>query len=509
MSSAEALAKRVLLAKDRYALLSLGSTVPISLGNDGFLNLEDEDIRKAYMKLAVRIHPDKLKGFPDATRAFQALVRAYELCCKPDLRADDDSEDSLDDGVDSDAEGGDCSASDDDHDENNSESESDGEDEASEDSATKAPSRGRSTLIAMQRKPAGRSTPIAMQRRPAKAVAKPAAKLSKISKPNESPQSRRRSAKRAPSRGGNPAKGAARKLRTCVKCPRCYAEWGDHLKSEYNEAAYTEFMQGKRQVHCLTCLFEFGCLTASHHCPACKRSFEYRPQRFRRTATCPNDKQIGVRKKCGISFGFAVYARSKTKKTESEAALKQAEEQRQRGELAANARRARAAERTELFDDYNEELGAFIVSEDCPRCGKQFSSDHAAHLRACKGKKGNASKGKAAVKATPSKKRKKCGDAWMIDSSDEDDRPYKPATKHPIPPKKGRSKTEALSKAETTSKAKSARKKVAPKPRKLKPETVNRTKQRSESSDERSDVDFNSEDSFSDADSSNFESDSD
>eukprot|EP00966_Prymnesium_polylepis_P111944 2589254-Prymnesium_polylepis.2 len=38
------------------------------------------------------------------------------------------------------------------------------------------------------------------------------------------------------------------------------------------------------------------------------------------------------------------------------------------------------------------ELGQFIVTEDCPRCGKQFSTGHVAHLRACKGKSGGKSK---------------------------------------------------------------------------------------------------------------------
>ena len=42
---------------------------------------------------AARVHPDKLLGCADAKEAFQALVRAYELCCKPEQRADD-SEDS-------------------------------------------------------------------------------------------------------------------------------------------------------------------------------------------------------------------------------------------------------------------------------------------------------------------------------------------------------------------------------------------------------------------------------
>ena len=91
----EELAREVLKAKDRYALLSLGSDTPIKPDTEGFLNLEDEDVRRVYLKMAARIHPDKIPGFADGTKAFQALVRAYELCCKPDLRADD-SDDSRD-----------------------------------------------------------------------------------------------------------------------------------------------------------------------------------------------------------------------------------------------------------------------------------------------------------------------------------------------------------------------------------------------------------------------------
>ena len=83
----------ILQAKDRYALLSLGSVTPIKVGPDGYLNLEDEELRKVYTRLAARVHPDKLLGCADAKEAFQALVRAYELCCKPEQRADD-SEDS-------------------------------------------------------------------------------------------------------------------------------------------------------------------------------------------------------------------------------------------------------------------------------------------------------------------------------------------------------------------------------------------------------------------------------
>ena len=98
MLSGEDLARAVLSAKDRYALLSLGvpdGSASIRMTSEGYLNLEDEVVRRCYTRIAARIHPDKLTGSSDATKAFQALVRAYELCCKPDLRADD-SDDSRD-----------------------------------------------------------------------------------------------------------------------------------------------------------------------------------------------------------------------------------------------------------------------------------------------------------------------------------------------------------------------------------------------------------------------------
>ena len=107
MLSGVELAKAVLKAKTRYELLSLGSNDgSIVEGKDGYLNKDDEEVRRCYMRIATKIHPDKLVGFADATKAFQALVRAYELCCKPDLRGDesddsrDESEGDEDDGDD-------------------------------------------------------------------------------------------------------------------------------------------------------------------------------------------------------------------------------------------------------------------------------------------------------------------------------------------------------------------------------------------------------------------------
>ena len=72
--------------------------------------------------------------------------------------------------------------------------------------------------------------------------------------------------------------------------------------------------------------------------------------------------------------------------------LRDEEAGRQRREASATARDARsssyAAARGDDGDGFDEELGQFIVSEDCPRCGRQFTTGHAAHLRTCKGTKG-------------------------------------------------------------------------------------------------------------------------
>ena len=305
------LARAMLSAKDRYALLSLGSDTPLVVGRDGFLNLEDEAVRRIYMKLAAQVHPDKLAE-ASAKDAFQALVRAYELVCKPDLRADDSDDSRDDDEGSSDEEGSD-------------EVGSAEEGSAEEDSSDDDYSTGGRVVQAVQSRPVSTATT-----KP-KPAAKPAAKPRPAAKP----------AKRKGG-GASSSGGSAAAVRTCVTCPRCFAEWGDHLKGEGNEAAFTEFMQGRRLVHCLVCLFEFGCLTAGHGCASCKRAFEYRPERFGREHVCTDAKERG-KKKCGVRFRIAQFSRSRAKQEEEEARLKSEGAARRKREDAADARRARSA----------------------------------------------------------------------------------------------------------------------------------------------------------------------
>ena len=291
MLSGEELARAVLKAKDRYELLSLGSAVPVVLTADGFLNLEDEEVRKCYTKIAARIHPDKLPGCSDATKAFQALVRAYELCCKPELRADD-SDDSRDDDDDDD--------DDDDEDEDDEDDEDEDLDEVVAQVVAQAqapPARGKAGAKAPKGAEASAPKPKAATAKKAKkkkpdsssddddddddgddedddnddsdssdekplsrkpSPKKPTPTAATAAKPPPKKASAKPSAKPSAKASAKRCKGAKRSggaaaasYRTGVRCPRCHSEWGAHLKGEGREPLYTQFMRGQTQVHCL------------------------------------------------------------------------------------------------------------------------------------------------------------------------------------------------------------------------------------------------------------------
>ena len=59
--------------KDPYAVLAaIPGTGPFTAAST------PAELRSAYLRLAVAVHPDKHKQAPEATEAFQVLIRAYE-----------------------------------------------------------------------------------------------------------------------------------------------------------------------------------------------------------------------------------------------------------------------------------------------------------------------------------------------------------------------------------------------------------------------------------------------
>eukprot|EP00742_Colponemidia_sp_Colp-10_P007153 GILJ01007682.1.p1 GENE.GILJ01007682.1~~GILJ01007682.1.p1 ORF type:complete len:301 (+),score=30.09 GILJ01007682.1:1167-2069(+) len=237
------------------------------------LRLSGEDItasstiaqtRIAYRKLAVQVHPDKLQGADIATKAFQALVNAYERFCKPQEEVPNETE-------------------------------HDGTREKKKSTSRRKPG---TTLV----------------------------------RSNE---------------------GC---YRTKIKCPKCRASWGDHLGGENRLPVYTHFMQGLTTVHCLSCLFEFGCLSATHLCPHCQKPFDYSPDQYHSKVHC---------KHCEKEFGFMLYTQSEAKEEEDRKKMRDIEERKRKRDQQSGSRQERAAKRQGLdVEEYLTTLQSDSASSD-------------------------------------------------------------------------------------------------------------------------------------------------
>lgn len=89
--------------------------------------------------------------------------------------------------------------------------------------------------------------------------------------------------------------------RTRVRCPRCKNPWSESSVEGNPDYFFNFMMMGIKSFNCATCLLEFGCMTAIHNCPSCKKSFEYHPSDFHRKITCGRPK---CEKK---TFGFYMF----------------------------------------------------------------------------------------------------------------------------------------------------------------------------------------------------------
>lgn len=100
--------------------------------------------------------------------------------------------------------------------------------------------------------------------------------------------------------------------RTSVRCPRCREQWGTPL-SGLPPYSFNFMMQGYKQFCCDTCLFSFGCVTATHECPHCKAEFAFHPNDYHRKIRCES---------CEGEFGFYQYPVSERVENELREELK-------------------------------------------------------------------------------------------------------------------------------------------------------------------------------------------
>ena len=237
-------------------------------------------MRKYYLKLSLTIHPDRMgKTFPEATKAFQALVKAFEHLTSPELI---------------------------------------------EEVETKGGKKGKEKTAAISRSNDGC-------------------------------------------------------YRTRVCCPRCKQPWNEGTLDGNPDYCYNFLMTGLKSYTCSTCLCEFGCMTALHKCPFCKKGFEYSPLDYHNKITCGHSS-------CKKPFGFMMYHASDRVIKD----LKQSVKEEQERQLRAREAKLRRAKRGGGDVDQTTAEKAFMMglSDVCPRCGEDFvemgdEDEQRRHLAEC------------------------------------------------------------------------------------------------------------------------------
>ena len=151
---------------------------------------------------------------------------------------------------------------------------------------------------------------------------------------------------------------------TKIRCPRCKDLWNtNNLGLE--DAAYNFIMQGVKQYLCGGCFLRFGCMTAVHLCPYCKKTFEYDPEDYHRKITCGN-------KKCDKTFGFYLFKVSERREKEIRIEAKAENEKLAKTRAQQRRRGARADKRvgTQTNEErVQEQLFVLRLVDNCPRCG--------------------------------------------------------------------------------------------------------------------------------------------
>ena len=157
---------------------------------------------------------------------------------------------------------------------------------------------------------------------------------------------------------------------TKIKCPRCRDVWNaSDLGLE--DSAYNFLMMGIKQYICGGCFLKFGCMTALHFCPHCKKSFEYDPDDYHRKITCGNNK-------CSKEFGFMMFKVSERREQEIRREVKEENEALAKKRAQMRRRAERADKRVGSVSNeerVQEQLFLLLLRDSCPRCGEEMDRD--------------------------------------------------------------------------------------------------------------------------------------
>ena len=157
---------------------------------------------------------------------------------------------------------------------------------------------------------------------------------------------------------------------TKVKCPRCRDVWSSSDLG-LEDSAYNFLMLGIKQYICGGCFLKFGCMTALHFCPHCRKSFEYDPDDYHRKITCGNSK-------CSKEFGFMMFKVSERREKEIRREVKEENEAlaKKRAQMKRRAERADKRVGTLTNEErVQEQLFLLLLRDSCPRCGFVLDKD--------------------------------------------------------------------------------------------------------------------------------------
>ena len=218
-------------------------------------------------------------------------------------------------------------------------------------------------------------------------------------------------------------------VQTRVYCPRCKMDW-PRKELGLEDGAYNFFMMGLKEYTCGRCMCLFGCMSAQHECPGCRKPYEYAPGDYHRVRVCGNAG-------CSRSFGFMQYPVSARRLGEVKKELAVAQEERMKRADAAARRQGRAktrvadvwggggaaaaaasssssSSRTAAASSAASASGAVLNQEalfrlelvdECPRCGATLEAGGESpeeHLEGCTDAKAHAAHA-ASVRARAAK----------------------------------------------------------------------------------------------------------